>query len=110
VSLNITSGIVPCLGRLVADLALRRLGLSPMRFHVGFVVEKVVLEQDFLRILRISPVSSVPPILHSYPFICHRVYITPKIERFYKWHNTSAIMVQVRKSKPTNRSLTSQLF
>jgi len=52
--------------------------------HVGFVVEKVALKQDFLRILWISPVSSVPPMLHSYSFICHRDYITPKIKRFCK--------------------------
>ena len=48
--------------------------------------------------------------LRSYSFIFHRGYITPKIERFFKWRNKSAMLVQVRKSQPTDRSLTSQLL
>jgi len=33
---------------------------SRVRAHVGFVVDKVVLRQVFLRVLRFSPVSIIP--------------------------------------------------
>jgi hypothetical protein len=39
----------------------------PVRFrsvHVGFVVDKVALGQVFPRVLRFSPVSFIPPVLH----------------------------------------------
>jgi hypothetical protein len=32
--------------------------------HVGFVVDKVALGQVFPRVLRCSPVSLIPPVLH----------------------------------------------
>jgi hypothetical protein len=32
--------------------------------HVGFVVDKVALGQVFLRVLRFSPLSFIPPVLH----------------------------------------------
>jgi hypothetical protein len=41
-------------------------GLSPRRpgsIHAGFVVDKVALGQVFLRVLRFSPVSVIPPSL-----------------------------------------------
>jgi hypothetical protein len=41
-------------------------GLSPRRsgpVHVGFVVDKVALGRDFLRIFRFPPVTIVPPAL-----------------------------------------------
>jgi hypothetical protein len=51
---------LPWLRRLIAGLSQRRNGLV----HVGFVVDKVVLEQVFLRVLRISPVSIIRPLIH----------------------------------------------
>jgi hypothetical protein len=33
----------------------------PGSIHVGFVVDKVVLVQVFLRVLQFSPVSIIPP-------------------------------------------------
>jgi hypothetical protein len=44
-----------------AGLSLRRHGI-----HVRFVVDKVALGQVFLRILQFSPVSIIPPMLHTY--------------------------------------------
>ena len=34
--------------------------------HVGFVVEKVTMAQVFLPALQFSPVSSIPPMLHTH--------------------------------------------
>jgi hypothetical protein len=55
---------VPWLRRLVAGLSPRRLGFDPGSVHVGFVLDKVVLGQVFLRVLRFSPVSFIPSVLH----------------------------------------------
>ena len=41
-------------------------GQTPACRHEGFVVDKVVMEQVFLRVLRFSPVSSFPPKLHTH--------------------------------------------
>jgi hypothetical protein len=42
----------------------RRPGFDPGSVHVGFVVDKVALEQVFPRVLRFSPVNFIPPVLH----------------------------------------------
>jgi hypothetical protein len=55
---------VPWLRRLAAGLSPRRPGFDPRSVHVGFVVDKVVLGQVFLRVLRFSPVSFIPPVLY----------------------------------------------
>jgi hypothetical protein len=45
-------------------LSPRRFGFDPGSVHVGFVVDKVALGQVFLRALRFSPASLIPPVLH----------------------------------------------
>jgi hypothetical protein len=35
--------------------------------HVGFMVDSVTLEQDCLRVPRLSPVSIIPPTLKTHP-------------------------------------------
>jgi hypothetical protein len=60
------SKAVPWLRWLVAGLSLRRPGLAPGSIHVGFVVGKVALGQVFLRVLRFSPVSIIPPALQTH--------------------------------------------
>jgi hypothetical protein len=40
-------------------------GFDPGLVHVGFVVDKVALGQGFPRVLRFSPVSFIPPVLHN---------------------------------------------
>jgi hypothetical protein len=42
----------------------RRPGLHPGSVHVGFVVNKVALGQVLPRVLRVSPVNFIPPVLH----------------------------------------------
>jgi hypothetical protein len=39
-------------------------GFVPRSVHVGFVVDKVALVQVFPRVLQLSPVSFIPPVLH----------------------------------------------
>jgi hypothetical protein len=55
---------VPWLRGLAAGLPPRRPGLDPESVHVGFVVDEVALGQVFPRVLRFSPVSFIPPVLH----------------------------------------------
>jgi hypothetical protein len=55
---------VPWLRRLVTGLPFRKPGFDPGSVHVVFVVDKVALGQGFPRVLRFSPVSFIPPVLH----------------------------------------------
>jgi hypothetical protein len=55
---------VPWLRGLVAGFSPRRPWFDPGSVHVGFVVNKVVLEQDFPRVLWFSPVNFIPPLLY----------------------------------------------
>jgi hypothetical protein len=65
--------------RLVVGLSPRRRGFDAGSVYVGFVVDKVVLGQVFLRVLRFSPVNFIPPVLHytekrkSSNYLHHRV-------------------------------------
>ena len=52
--------------RLVAGLPPLRLGFDLRSVHVRFVVDKVTLGQVFLRILRLTPVIIIPPVLHTH--------------------------------------------
>jgi hypothetical protein len=56
-------GVLPW--RLVADLSPRRPGFAPRSIHVGFIVDIVSLGQVFLRVIRVFPVSIIPPSLSS---------------------------------------------
>jgi hypothetical protein len=47
----------------------RRLGFSPRVVCMGFVGDKTVLGQIFLRVLRFSPVNIIPPLLHIHSCI-----------------------------------------
>jgi hypothetical protein len=57
---------VPWLRRLVAGLSPRRLGFDPGSVHVEFLMDKVALGQvpPPPRVLRFSPVTFIPPVLH----------------------------------------------
>jgi hypothetical protein len=56
---------VPLLKCLVAGLSLWGPGFEPRLVHVRFAADKVALGQVLLRILRFSPASINPPILHT---------------------------------------------
>jgi hypothetical protein len=55
---------VPWLRPLVTRLSPRKPGFDLGSVHMGFVVDKVALGQVFLRVLRFSPVSIIPLVLH----------------------------------------------
>jgi hypothetical protein len=55
---------VPWLRLLVAGLSPRRAGFDAGSVNVGFVVDKVALAQVFPRVLRLSHVNFIPPVLH----------------------------------------------
>jgi hypothetical protein len=46
-----------------------------MPVYVGFVVYKVVLRQVFLPVLQFSPVTTIPPMLHTHLFTFHQHHI-----------------------------------
>jgi hypothetical protein len=62
-------------GELAIGLSLWMAGFSPRRDHLGFVVEKVALGWAFLKLLVLSPVSIIPPVLHTHSFIYHQCCI-----------------------------------
>jgi len=47
--------------RLVAGLTEGRPGFAPWSVHVGFMVNREELGQEFLRVLTVSPVNIIPP-------------------------------------------------
>jgi hypothetical protein len=51
---------MPWRRRLVASLSPRWPGFATRSVHVGFVVDKVALDQDFLRVLRFSLANATP--------------------------------------------------
>jgi hypothetical protein len=60
-------------GWLIAGLSPRRSEFAPGSNHVGFVGNKVALGQVFLRVLLFSPVSIIPPLLHTHLSAPHKV-------------------------------------
>jgi hypothetical protein len=66
--------------RIVAGLSSRRAGFAPGSIYVGFVVDKVVLWQVFLRVLRFSPTNIIPPFLNIHLSPPHEVCDSPDQE------------------------------
>ena len=62
--------VVPCPRQLDAGLSLQRHGFSSRPVCVGFVVD-TARAQVFLRVLRFSLVSIIPPIFYTRSFTCH---------------------------------------
>jgi hypothetical protein len=48
----------------ITGLSLQRPSFKPMPIYLGFVVDKVALEQVFLGVLRMYINSIIPPILY----------------------------------------------
>ena len=57
---------------LLAGLSLQIPGFDLWPVYVRFVVDRVAVEQDFLEILRSTPVSTIPLVLCFHPFVYHR--------------------------------------
>ena len=62
---------VPSLRQLVTGQSLRRTELDTGSAHAWFVAHKVTLGQLFLQPLQFSPVSTIPPLLHTHSSIYH---------------------------------------
>jgi len=58
--------VVPWCRSLVAGFSLWSPGFDPISVNARFVVDKVALGQVFLRALRFSPVSNIPPTLYTH--------------------------------------------
>ena len=60
--------VVPWRRRLVACTCLlqRTSGFDPRQVHAIFIMDTVKRGQIFLRVLRFSPVSIIPPVLHTH--------------------------------------------
>jgi hypothetical protein len=52
--------------QLVSGLSPQRSGFAPRSDHLVLVMDKVTLHQAFLLVLRFSPVSIIPPGLHTH--------------------------------------------
>ena len=48
------------------------IGLKSIPIHVGFVVDKITLKHNFLRVFRFFPASIIPSAILALSFICHR--------------------------------------
>jgi hypothetical protein len=53
---------------------------------MGFDLDAVKLEQVPVRVVRISPVSIIPPVLHSHAFICRPCCIVVTVDSVVKQH------------------------
>ena len=55
-------------------------GLSPRRPRpvIGFMVDKMALGQDFVTVLQFTPVSIMPPLLHTHRLIDGQCSVTVK--------------------------------
>ena len=69
------SEALPCPRRSVAGLSPLRSGFRAKPIRVTFVVHKVPLAQVSLPVLRVSPVSTIPPLPHTHSFTYHSRYI-----------------------------------
>jgi hypothetical protein len=57
------------LSRSVAGFPPLGTGFNPVPVHVGFLVDKIALGRFYVRVLRLSPVSITPPMLHIHSSI-----------------------------------------
>ena len=64
---------VPWLRRILAGLSPPRPKFDMRQVLVGFVGDKVALGQGFLRVLRFSPISIIPTMLHTHPSIADAI-------------------------------------
>ena len=55
---------------LIAGLSPQRAGFNHRLIRMGFVAYEVALGQVYLPVLLLSPVSIIPPLLHTRSFIC----------------------------------------
>jgi hypothetical protein len=74
------------LRRLIAGISPTRPGFNPRPVHVRFVVDELTLRQVFLPVLWFSPVSIIPPVLHTHSLIYHCCYTISATDSAVKQH------------------------
>jgi hypothetical protein len=62
---------MPWLRPLFASLSLQKPGFNTNSIRVGFVVDKLVVRQFFLRVFPSSAVNMIPPMFHAHSFTYH---------------------------------------
>ena len=81
--------------------------LSP---PAGFVVNKVAWGQDFVQRYRLSPVSTIPPLLHTHQFIYHRRYVTLATDSVVKWNTWHQLTGTLNPANnPSRENITSHI-
>jgi len=95
---------VEWLGWLVANLSRQRRGFDARPVRVGFVVDRVAVGQFSLGLLQFSPVSIIPPMLHTHmhPYATHIRRTCAWSMGTYKW----AVLIHILGSTGQNRTLT----
>jgi hypothetical protein len=85
-SIMVTKMSVPWLVLLLTSLLIWRPRFCHQSVCVGFLVGNVALGQVFLLVLQFSPVTIIPPVLHSHSFICHLCYIFLAVDSMFVQH------------------------
>jgi hypothetical protein len=88
-----------CGRRFLAGPSPRRPPLDPRPVHVTSEMDVVALGQFFLPVLQFSPVSIIPPMLHTHSFIYHRCHMDLAINSVI---NTSNFMLGALINKVTD--------
>ena len=70
-----TCRAVSWLGLLVTSTLPRSIVFDTRSVHARSEMDKVALLQGFLPVLQFSPISNIPPILHTHSFTYHPHYI-----------------------------------
>ena len=63
------------------------IGFNPRPYHVGFFMDRYNLDRFFLPVLQFSPVSIIPPLLHTHSLIYYGRYIASAINSSIKQHS-----------------------
>jgi hypothetical protein len=73
---------------LVVGLSRRRTGLDYRPVHETLLVDKLALGQDFLQLLRLSPISNIPT---SPSTICIVTLLLPERETCEAWETVTKV-------------------
>ena len=68
----------------VIGLSPQRTGFNPRPLYVGFVLNRVIVEQVLLRELQVCDVSNIPSTLHNHTLIYHQRYVILVIDSAVK--------------------------
>jgi hypothetical protein len=99
---------VPQLTRLVHGFSQWRHGVRAQVNRVGFVVDKVALRQDYLRVFRIFPVNILAPHLHIHPCTIRGIdnrTVSGRSSIETSSHPTATIIITIHKKQAVLKSI-----